>query len=59
MKTIEEIDFSELTDECTRIAHDGLIRDGAKGLRNAIWSAMQTAILWKQKQDEKRKEKKK
>lgn len=58
-KELEDYEFSELVDEMTRNTHSRLLETGGSGLRNGIWTAMQTAIQWRDKRDAKEKAAKK
>ena len=45
-------DFENLVREHTRDAHDGLLREGSKGLKGAIYLAMCAGMRWaKEKED--------
>lgn len=52
-KKLEDMTYDELVDEMTRRAHSALLESGGKGLRNAIFMALQTAMTWNEKRDKK------
>jgi len=44
-------DFESLVWEHTRDAHEGLLRDGSKGLKGAIYAAMCAGMRWAQEKE--------
>ena len=41
-KPVEEMTFNERVDWATKLAFDGLIKEGTRGMRNALWAALNT-----------------
>lgn len=50
--------YSDLVDAATRAAHDGLLREGASGLRTALFNWLQAYPQWKTANEEPVKKKK-
>lgn len=49
--SLGKMTYDELVDYATRYCHDGLLREGGKGLRSAIFMWLNQAIIWSQEQD--------
>lgn len=51
--------YDELVGEITRDAHDSLLREGGKGMRDAVWRGLHRAINWADEMERLEKEAKK
>lgn len=47
VKELKDYTFEELIDQATRDAHDGLLREGGKGLRSSIYTWGMNVIRWR------------
>ena len=56
-KLIEEMSFEELAEYHTQKIHSGLLENGGRGLKNAVFTALDSAITWNKSIEKKETEK--
>jgi len=55
MKKIEDMNFDELVEHSSQLIHSGLLEEGGKCLKSAVYISLLNTIVWRRAMDEKEK----